>query len=37
MSMLIDDDEANRKMDGFFGIQVHKGPAMKIESTEYPD
>lgn len=31
MSMLIDDDEANRKMDGLIGIQLHKGPAMKIE------
>jgi hypothetical protein len=31
MSMLIDDDEANRKLNGLVGIQVHKGPAMKIE------
>ena len=31
MSMLIDDDKAGRKMDGFIGIQVHKGPPMKIE------
>ncbi len=31
MSMLIDDDKAGRKMDGLIGIQVHKGPAMKIE------
>jgi hypothetical protein len=31
MSMLIDDDVTNRKMDGLIGIQVHKGPAMKIE------
>jgi hypothetical protein len=31
MSMLIDDDETNRKMSGLIGIQVHKGPAMKIE------
>jgi hypothetical protein len=31
MSMLIDDDTAGRKMDGLLGIQVHKGPAMKIE------
>lgn len=30
-SMLIDDDKAGRKMDGLIGIQVHKGPAMKIE------
>ena len=31
MSMVIDDDTANRKMDGLIGIQVHRGPAMKIE------
>ena len=31
MSMLIDEDTANRKMDGLIGIQVHRGPAMKIE------
>jgi Domain of Unknown Function (DUF1080) len=31
MSMLIDDDTANRKMEGLLGIQVHRGPAMKIE------
>jgi hypothetical protein len=31
MSMLIDDDTKNRKMDGLIGIQVHKGPSMKIE------
>jgi len=31
MSMLIDDDTANRKMDGLLGIQVHLGPPMKIE------
>jgi hypothetical protein len=31
MSMLIDDDTAGRKMEGLVGIQVHKGPAMKIE------
>jgi hypothetical protein len=30
-SMLIDDDTAGRKMDGLLGIQVHKGPPMKIE------
>lgn len=33
MSMLIDDDTANRKMDGEIGIQLHKTTAaMKIES-----
>jgi hypothetical protein len=31
MSMLIDDDTANRRMDGLIGIQVHLGPPMKIE------
>jgi hypothetical protein len=33
MSMLIDDDKANRKMDGEIGIQLHKtANAMKIET-----
>lgn len=32
MSALIDDDETSRKMDGLIGIQVHKGPAMKMEA-----
>ncbi len=31
MSMLMDDDTANRKMEGLLGIQVHLGPPMKIE------
>src|SRR5579884_193832 len=31
MSMLTDDDPAGRKMSGLLGIQVHKGPPMKIE------
>ncbi len=31
MSMLIDDDQTGRKMDGLIGIQVHRGPPMKIE------
>jgi len=31
MSMLIDDDTAGRKMEGLIGIQVHRGPPMKIE------
>jgi Domain of Unknown Function (DUF1080) len=31
MSMLVDDDTAGRKMTGLIGIQVHKGPSMKIE------
>lgn len=31
MSMLIDDDTANRKMDGLIGFQVHLGPPMKME------
>jgi len=30
-SMLIDDDTTGRKMDGLIGIQVHRGPPMKIE------
>src|ERR1039458_5208305 len=31
-SMLIDDDTAGRKLSGLIGIQVHKGPPMKIEA-----
>lgn len=31
MSMIIDNDPAGRKMDGLIGIQVHRGPAMKME------
>ena len=34
MSMLVDDDAPNRKMEGLLGIQVHKGPPMKIEVRE---
>jgi|SRR5579872_363666 len=31
MSMLIDDDGPNRKMNGLIGIQLHLGPPMKVE------
>ena len=31
MAMLVDDDAANRKMEGLIGFQVHTGPAMKLE------
>jgi len=31
MSMLIDDDTTNRKMDGLIGIQLHIGEPMRIE------
>ena len=31
VTVLIDDDAPNRKMDGLIGIQVHRGPPMKIE------
>jgi hypothetical protein len=31
MDVLIDDDEKNRTMDGFIGVQVHQGPPMKVE------
>jgi len=31
MSTLLDDDAANRKMDGLIGIQLHAGEPMKIE------
>ena len=31
MSLLIDDDTVNRKMEGLIGIQLHAGEPMKIE------
>jgi hypothetical protein len=31
MSALIDDDAANRRLDGLIGFQVHTGPPMKLE------
>lgn len=31
MSIVIDDDEANRPIDGQIGVQVHAGPPMKVE------
>jgi len=31
MCVFLDDDTANRKLAGLLGIQVHVGPAMKIE------
>ena len=31
MSIVIDDDKANRTLEGLIGVQVHTGPPMKIE------
>jgi hypothetical protein len=31
MSVTIDDDAANRPVDGLLGVQVHVGPPMKVE------
>ena len=31
MSIVIDDDNANRSMEGYLGMQIHVGPAMKAE------
>jgi hypothetical protein len=31
MTMVIDDDAANRPADGLIGVQVHVGPPMKVE------
>ena len=31
MCMVVDDDEKNRSMEGWIGVQVHVGPPMKIE------
>ena len=31
MSIVVDDDAANRRFDGLIGVQVHVGPPMKVE------
>jgi hypothetical protein len=31
MSVVVDDDPANRRLDGLIGVQVHVGPPMKVE------
>jgi len=31
MSMVIDDDMVNRRMDGLISVQVHRGPPLKVE------
>jgi hypothetical protein len=31
MSIVIDDDPVNRRLDGLLGVQVHVGPPMKVE------
>jgi hypothetical protein len=31
MSDVTDNDEANRKLTGLLGVQVHVGPPMKVE------
>ena len=31
MSVVIDDDVKNRKLEGLIGVQVHVGPPMKVE------
>jgi hypothetical protein len=35
MSVVIDDDPANRKTDGLIGVQVHTGPPMKVEFRDF--
>jgi hypothetical protein len=35
MSVVIDEDAANRKFDGLLGVQVHVGPPMKIEYRNF--
>jgi len=35
MSEVTDNDPAGRKMDGLIGVQVHQGPAMKIEYKDF--
>ncbi len=35
MSVVLDEDTANRKFDGQLGVQVHVGPPMKIEYRNF--
>jgi len=35
MSEVVDNDEANRKMSGMIGVQVHVGPPMKVEYKDF--
>jgi len=35
MSTVIDDDAAKRRFDGLLGVQVHVGPAMKVEYRSF--
>jgi hypothetical protein len=35
VSIVIDEDTANRKFDGLLGVQVHVGPPMKIEYRNF--
>lgn len=35
MSVVIDDDTENRRIDGLLGVQVHVGPPMKIEFRNF--
>ena len=35
MSVVVDEDAANRKFDGQLGVQVHVGPPMKIEYRNF--
>jgi Domain of Unknown Function (DUF1080) len=35
MSVVVDDDPERRKSDGLLGVQVHVGPAMKIEYRNF--
>jgi hypothetical protein len=35
MSVVVDDDPENRKMEGLLGVQVHVGPPMKVEYRNF--
>lgn len=35
MSMVIDNDPVNRRMEGLIGVQVHTGPPQKIEYRDF--
>ena len=35
MSVVVDDDPENRKLEGLLGVQVHVGPPMKVEYRNF--
>jgi hypothetical protein len=35
MSVVLDEDVQNRRLDGLLGVQVHTGPPMKVEFRNF--